>query len=396
MENIAQCFGKSAGTFTNGNVVGTAASSTASACDNGGYVTHSGFNDDSRVTAGQGITRVRSNGASGSYHGLQTRFDTRFSDIVFNANYTFSKTIDNASEIFSTFGGGQTIADPQNPFDTTKGERGLSAFHQKHNFTANFIYELPFYKEQKGLVGKLLGGYQVSGLIRLGSGRPYTPQNILGNSDVGFDGAFFGGAGSLRPYSANPNAPDGTIAFGWTSACQLLFSDPACFDGSALDAPGNFILYDTRKPGSVGKHVTAAQALQQARLIYNDSGIINTFGLNGNAPFDCAKADFINLHFGCAEGLSLFKTPYGVGRNTFFGENFYGVNLALFKSTKIGEKYKIEFRAEAQNVLNHRNFGVPDPFTEDAYGSVAVSSFQNPGFNGGQNRQLRFGLKLIF
>ncbi len=394
LQNIAQCFGLAAGTFTNGNTVGPVATSTANACNNAGYRTNIGINDDGRVTAGQGITRTRTNGASGSYHGLQTRFDTRFSDIVFNANYTWSKTIDNASEIFSTFGGGQTVAQSQNPFDTDAGERGLSAFHQKHNFTANFIYELPFYKEQSGWVGKLLGGYQISGIIRLASGRPYTPQNAFSAYDPGFENAFIG-AGALRPYNGNPNAPDGTIAFGWTSACQLLFADPACFSGGALDAPGNFLLYNTRNPGSTGTLVTAAQALQQARLIYNDSGVVNNFGLNGLIPFDCARFD-PNLHFGCTEGLSLFKTPYGIGRNTFFGDAFHGVNLALFKTTRINERFKIEFRAEATNVLNSRNFGVPDPFTEDAFGSVAVSSYQNPGFNNGANRQLRFGLRFLF
>jgi len=35
-------------------------------------------------------------------------------------------------------------------------------------------------------------------------------------------------------------------------------------------------------------------------------------------------------------------------------------------------------------------------FTEDATGSFAVSSFENPGFNNGSQRQVRFGLKLIF
>lgn len=394
LQNIAQCFGLAAGTFTNGNTVGPAATSTLNACNNAGYRTNPGFNDDGRVTAGQGITRLRTNTASGSYHGLQTRFDTRFSDVIINANYTWSKTIDNASEIFSSFGGGQTVAQSQNPFDTDAGERGLSAFHQKHNFTANFIYELPFYKNQSGWVGKLLGGYQISGIVRLASGRPYTPQNIFSMYDAGFENAFIG-AGALRPYNGNPSAPDGTIAFGWTSACQLLFSDPACFSGGPLDGPGNFLLFNTRNPGSTGTLVTAAQALQQARLIYNDSGITNLFGLNGFIPFDCNQFN-PSAHFGCTEALSLFKTPYGIGRNTFFGNPFHGVNLALFKTTRINERMKVEFRAEAQNVLNSRNFGVPDPFTEDAFFSVAVGSYQNPGFNGGANRQLRFGIRFLF
>ena len=142
---------------------------------------------------------------------MQLRFDSRFTNsLSLNANYTLSKTIDNASEIFASFAGGQTIAFAQNPFDITSGERGLSAFHQKHNFTANFIYDMPWYKEQHGAIGKLLGGYQVSGVAFLGSGRPYTIQNALGSYDPTFDLAFSGAFGPVRPFNGNPNAPNGT------------------------------------------------------------------------------------------------------------------------------------------------------------------------------------------
>lgn len=375
--NAAQCLGLNPGAFTGGRTVGSPAATNAAACGGAGFQNRPGTNGNGRIDPNFGITRTRTNGASSSYHGLQTRFDTRFSDIIFNANYTFSKTIDNASEIFSTFGGGQSIANPQNPFNSTDGERGLSAFHQKHNFTSNFIYELPVYKSQNGLVGKLLGGYQVSGIITFGSGNPYTPTQISGNSDAGFDGAFFSDVGSLRPYNGNPNAPNGTIAFGYEAACNQLFGGTAC--NSA--APGNFIIYNTLNPGSAGTVVTSAQAaIQGARLIYNDSGLRTSLGVNSAS----------------LEAFNFFRTPFGIGRNTFLGPNTFNVNLGLFKTTNISERYKIEFRGEATNLLNSRNFGVPDPLVEDAFNGIAVSSFQNPGFNLGSNRSLRFGLKLIF
>jgi len=40
--------------------------------------------------------------------------------------------------------------------------------------------------------------------------------------------------------------------------------------------------------------------------------------------------------------------------------------------------------------------GVLDPITEDAFTFFAVGSYQNPGFNSGGQRELRFGLKFIF
>jgi hypothetical protein len=61
-----------------------------------------------------GAVRLRTNGATATYQGLQMRFDTRLSNsLVVNANYTFSRTIDNASEIFST---GPTGFDGTNSF----------------------------------------------------------------------------------------------------------------------------------------------------------------------------------------------------------------------------------------------------------------------------------------
>src|SRR6185295_4657242 len=141
--------------------------------------------------------------ASSTYNGLQMRLDTRISkQLTLNANYTFSRTIDNASEIFATAGGGQGVAQSQRFFDTTTGERGLSAFHQKHNFTANFIYDVPFLKEQRGTIGKLLGGYQLSSIMRFGSGRAYSPVNAFATYDPAFENGFIG-LGGLRTFNGN-------------------------------------------------------------------------------------------------------------------------------------------------------------------------------------------------
>ena len=212
----------------------------------------------------------------------------------------------------------------------------------------------------------------------LGSGRPYQPLEAFGTYDPSFENAFFG-VGALRPFIGNPNAPKGTIAFGVNTACGVFFGDAGC--NQALAVPGNFIIYNTLSPGSAGTAVTPSQALQQARYIYNDFGVANQFGLS--------LSDL--------EAFNLFKTPFGnLGRNTQFGAKSFTLNLAVSKTTRISEKYKIELRAEAANLLNRRNFGVPDAFTEDASNGFAVSSFENPGYNNGSQRQVRFGLKFIF
>ena len=371
LNNAATSLGLSAGTFSNGIIAPTGIG-----------------NGNGRVDPTSGAVRLRNNGARSTYDSVQMRFDTRLNKVVFNANYTFSRNIDNASEIFGTFGGGQGIAVSQNPFDTTKGERGLSAFHQKHNFTANFVYELPFLKDQKGFVGKALGGFQLNGVIFAGSGRPYTPIEVFSNVDPAFEGTFTNGV--LRPYNGNPNAPAGTIAFGYGAACLALFTGPECDNFSVTNpgpaTTGSFIIYNTLQPGSLGTVISgpnaAQQAQQQARLVYNDAGLVAI----GFLP-----------SFGEAEAFKYFKNYYGdVGRNTFLGDNTYRVNFSVTKSTRINETMKVEIRAEATNIFNRRNYGVPDAITEDASFGSYVGSFQNPGFNRGDARQVRFGIRFLF
>jgi hypothetical protein len=384
LNNAAQCLGLDPGSFSNGIVSGSPAASTASACGNGGFnnsiINGVATTGNGRVDPTLGVTRLRTNGANGRYDSLQVRYDQRFGNfLVLNANYTFAKTLDNASEIFGTNGGGQGNALSQRFFDTN--ERGLSAFHQKHSFTTNFVAELPFFRDQRGFIGKALGGFQISSVIRLGSGRPYTPIQFYGD-DFGFASAFLGQVGPTRPFAGNPDAPKGTIAFGYGAACDIFFGGPECDYNGGAATPGSFIVFNTLNAGSIGTVVAdAATAQQQAQLIYNDFPLSAVFGL----PLSGFEA------------FNFFKTPFGdVGRNTFFGNNFYNVNLALVKTTNITERFRIEFRAEAQNLFNERNFGVPDAFTEDASNGLTVSSFQNPGFNSGSVRQLRFGLRFLF
>jgi hypothetical protein len=106
--------------------------------------------------------------------------------------YTYSKSIDNASSI----GGGASVV-AQNDRDIA-AERGLSSFDQRHRFTADYAYTLPFGKDQKwlkgGWAGNVFGGFFVSGNMILASGTPLSPRVFAGASDLSR-----GVSGSLRP-----------------------------------------------------------------------------------------------------------------------------------------------------------------------------------------------------
>ena len=48
-----------------------------------------------------------------------------------------------------------------------------------------------------------------------------------------------------------------------------------------------------------------------------------------------------------------------LGRNTLLGPRFFDFDLSFSKTTRIKENMTVEFRAEAFNLLNHPNFGLP-------------------------------------
>src|SRR5439155_11002090 len=112
--------------------------------------------------------------------------------------YTFSKSLDNASTIGSgeplvAQGSGRTSISgttnvAQNAFDLA-AERGLSSFDQRHQFTADYLWELPFGHERRWLTGNsplraIFGDWNWSGDWTIASGLPFTPR-VLGNfSDV--------------------------------------------------------------------------------------------------------------------------------------------------------------------------------------------------------------------
>jgi hypothetical protein len=107
--------------------------------------------------------------------------------------YVYSKSIDNASSI----GGGATVV-AQNFLDLA-AERGLSSFDQRHRFTADYIYELPFGKEKRWFNGdgwgqRMLGGFSFSGNMTLASGFPFSPRIFGSQADLSR-----GVTGSARP-----------------------------------------------------------------------------------------------------------------------------------------------------------------------------------------------------
>ncbi len=117
-----------------------------------------------------GTNLAVSNAAWSYYHGLQLEWTKRLSsNLNFQAAYTWSKAIDTTSEA-TAVGAGDTN---QNGNSARDG-RGLSRFHTPHRFTVYGTYRLPFFNNDKGLLGQAFGGWQFSAVGKFAKGTPFT------------------------------------------------------------------------------------------------------------------------------------------------------------------------------------------------------------------------------
>jgi Carboxypeptidase regulatory-like domain len=136
------------------------------------------FQSPRRVNPEIGTIRLRANAASSTYHSLQVSLDKRLSqNFSAGVHYTYSSFIDTASEIFNPSGAEVAVA--QDSYNLS-ADRARSSYDRPHRFSGNVVYEFPFHREQKGIVGHLLGGWQVNAFFTLQSGAPFT---VLNGSD---------------------------------------------------------------------------------------------------------------------------------------------------------------------------------------------------------------------
>ncbi|HVT96539.1 MAG TPA: TonB-dependent receptor [Acidobacteriaceae bacterium] len=137
---------------------------------------------------------------SSNYHSLQAAVQKRFKDgSLIDANYTWSKALTNNQTDRSTA--------VQNLYNIA-GEYGPAQYDIRHMFNADFVYALPFYRTQQGVIGHVLGGWQLGGLVYMNGGVPLTVTTSADPAGLGLlDSASAAGA---RPnQTGNPNSGSG-------------------------------------------------------------------------------------------------------------------------------------------------------------------------------------------
>jgi Carboxypeptidase regulatory-like domain len=118
--------------------------------------------------------------AHSNYNSLQMLLEKRYSHgLQFQASYTYSKSLDNASSF-------EELVGPTN-FNSTYGP---SLFDARHRFVFNAVWQLPI-RKMEGFAGKALNGWEVSGIYTFQTGFPILISNCndteLQGTTLGFE-----------------------------------------------------------------------------------------------------------------------------------------------------------------------------------------------------------------
>jgi len=319
-------------------------------------------------TTDYSLLRTRTNTGYSDYHALQTqvRADHLYNQLLLIAGFTWSKTTDNASEIFSTAAGGATIAFAQNPLDYKKGEHALSGLDTPYNWTASFAESIPFHKDQRGLVGKVLGGWGIAGTYYIAAGQPYTPYQYYFNyvtttSEPVVDAAFNTTAigtydGGLRPFLGSKKASAKAVGV------------------YAGDADNYF--------GPTG-------ASADTLLSFND--------LESSGTVTTVSKDKVRYIANGATADSIHSTPYGDASRNLSRDYWTNTANATFtKSVKLREGLDAQLHATFTNLFNHPNYSSVDATLEDAGDYGAGDGFGDPTVTTGGTRIITFGASIHF
>jgi hypothetical protein len=268
--------------------------------------------------------------ANSRYDSLQVQMNRRYAKgFQYGVAYTWSKSVDTTSDdrdglVFANgtaFGGR----------DYMKFNFAPSDFDQRHVFTVNYIWDIPFFnKVGNGFVRAVLGGWQLSGTTSFATGKP---------NDITIDGNTY--SSTSVSISNGQTCPVGSIAGVPNTTTGVTTCTPIVdFTGTDTDAT-NARLFVTCDPT---KEVTGKD--------------------NTGTPL------FVNVN--------CFTKPMKYGdigdgvRNILRRPNIFNTDIALFKNFRWGEKRGIQLRWETYNVFNRTNFSSID--ASPVFGLVQTST----------------------
>ncbi len=278
---------------------------------------------------------VRTNGANSWYNAAQLEVERRFhTDLTLRASYTFSKFLDDGSEVFTTTTSG--LSSFSQVLTNQLSDWGASTYDRRHRLVVSYVWALP-YARANWLERALTDRWQWSGIATFDSGSPDSPYDGFDNQ--GNDHP------NTRPDLSNPKQPlsatgiDGT-QLGLTTVPGTFFPLSTCFFGN---------------------------------------------------PGTCAPEPASSFHFIIPAFNGL--TPGTAGRNSIYGPGqwFFDTSISRRFPIPMGklENQAIEFRTEFFDAFNHANLFTP------SYDLIS-SQYDNTAATVAGGRTIKFWLKYSF
>jgi hypothetical protein len=244
--------------------------------------------------------------ANSNYNSFQAMLEKRFTHgLQFQASYTWSKSFDEASSF-------EGILNPIN----RRQSYSLSQFDARHRFVFNYVWDLPVPK-YTGAKGKVLNGWELSGIVTFQSGFPIRVQSSADNELMNsFDFELPGEPLQLAPLRKLDPRQSGGYGF-----------DPNSFTENASD---------------------------------------DTQPLCSTTP-----------QFGCF-APELFGTIPPTKRTICCGPGINNVDFSILKRTELSESKYLEFRADFFNIANHTQFNNPDGNSSDGSDFGRIKRARDP------------------
>ncbi|WP_213804451.1 carboxypeptidase-like regulatory domain-containing protein [Granulicella sp. dw_53] len=261
----------------------------------GGFTNQTTERPLSQIRPFRGYTSINAtqNIFNSNYNSLQVSVQKKFSGKSYiDANYTWSRALTNAQTDGTA---------PQDHFNIAQ-EYGRSQYDRTNIITINGVWDLPWYRDQNGLVGRLVGGWEVSGIYAINSGLPLTATMSSGGT------VFYGSQASAS------SGANGGVA---TDAAGLGILGPST-QGLRPDMVGN--------PNS------------------------------GNGLFQVHnRLNWFNRTAFAASGPNSGRVG-NERRGVIEGPGFNRLDVGLFRNFKLYERLVFQLRGEAYNVANHTNW----------------------------------------
>lgn len=204
-------------------------------------------------------------------------------------------------------------------------DRGRADFDVRHRFVTGFTYEMPFFKDNRWL-----GGWVATGIVQVQSGVPFTVYHS----------------------GQDPNA-DGFL------------NDRAVFLGSDFGS-----IYTNNSP---------------ADGFFNTSQFV---GMNTRVA-QLGPAAACGPNNGVVISATRWWCDGTLGRNTFTGPGFTNVDFGLHKKFRVTENSSLQLQANAFNIFNHTNFGLP-------VGNINSSNFGRSIKTVGTPRVIQLAIRFDF